>query len=112
MKNLKKDLQAVNKEIKTLANKVKKIIVEVEKLETEKPTKKVVVKKPAVAKKTKKLSAIATVLELIQESLEGIDTAALVKKTGFANAKIHTIVYNLKKQGKVKSEKKGFYVKV
>ncbi len=112
MKNLKKDLQAVNKEIKTLVNKVQKIIVEVEKLETGKPAKKVVTKKPAVTKKTKKLSAITNVLGLIQGSPEGIDTATLVKKTGFANAKIHTIVYNLKKQGKVKSEKKGFYVKV
>jgi len=112
MKSLKKDLQAVNKEIKTLANKVKKIIVEVEKLETGKPAKKVVVKKPAVAKKPAKLSAVATVLELIQESLEGIDTATLAKKIGFAKTKIHTIVYKLKKQGKVKSEKKGFYVKV
>ena len=111
MKNLKKDLQAVNKEIKTLANKVKKMIVKIEKLETGKPAKKIVAKKPAVAKKAKKLSAVAIVLGLIQESPEGIDTATLIKKTGFANAKIHMIVYKLKKQGKVKSEKRGFYVK-
>ncbi len=111
MTNLKKDLQAVNKKIKTLANKVKKIIVEIEKLETGKPAKKVVVKKPAIVKKPKKLSAVATVLGLIQGSPEGIDTATLIKKTGFANAKIHPIVYNLKKQGKVKSEKRGIYVK-
>ena len=111
MKNLKKDLQAVNKEIKTLSNKVKKMIVAVEKLETGKPAKKVVVKKSVVVKKATKMSAIAIVLELIQGSPEGIDTAILIKKTGFANAKIHTIVYKLKKQGKVKSEKRGIYVK-
>jgi len=111
MKNLKKDLQAVNKEIKTLTNKVKKMIVAVEKSETGKPAKKVVVKKPAVVKRATKLSAIATVLGLIQRSRNGIDTATLIKRTGFTNAKIHTLVYNLKKQGKVKSEKRGIYVK-
>ena len=108
MKNLKKNLLVVNRELKTLANKVQKIIMKVEKLETGKPVKKVVAKKPAAAKK---ISAVATVLGLIQGSPEGIDTATLVKKTGFASAKIHTIVYNLKKQGKVKSGKKGFYMK-
>ena len=111
MKNLKKELQAVNKEIKTLANKVAKLIDAVDKFEKPKITKKIAVKKPAVVKKPVKLSAIATVLGLIQGSQKGIDTATLIKKTGFANAKIHTIVYNLKKQGKVKSEKRGIYVK-
>ena len=111
MKNLKKDLQAVNKEIKALSNKVVKLIDAVDKFEKPKITEKMADKKPAVAKKTKKLSAVATVLGLIQGSPEGIDTATLIKKTGFANAKIHTIVYKLKKQGKVKSEKRGIYVK-
>ena len=62
------------------------MIVAVDKYKKLKITKKVAAKKPA-AKKTKKISAIATVLGLIQKSLEGIDTATLVKKTGFANNK-------------------------
>jgi len=111
MTNLKKDLQAVNREIKTLTHKVKKMIVAVEKSETGKPAKNVVSKKPAAAKKAKKLSAVAIVLGLIQGSQNGIDTATLIKKTGFTNAKIHMNVYKLKKQGKVKSEKRGIYVK-
>lgn len=110
MKNLKKDLQAVSREIKALTKKVENLITTVNKIEKPAAIKKKVTKKPA-AKKPAKLSAVATILDLIQGLPEGIDTATLVKKTGFANAKIHTIVYNLKKQGKVKSEKKGFYVK-
>jgi len=43
--NLKSNLQAVNREIKTLVNKVKKMIVEVEALETGKPKKKVIEQK-------------------------------------------------------------------
>ena len=34
-----------------------------------------------------------------------------MKKTGFSEKQIHNIVYKLKKQGKVKSEGKGVYVK-
>ena len=45
MKNLKKDLQAVNKEIKTLADKVARLIVAVDKYKKLKITKKVAAKK-------------------------------------------------------------------
>ena len=38
-------------------------------------------------------------------------TSTLKKKTGFADHKIHTIIYNLKKQGKIKSVGRGVYVK-
>ncbi|MBL7180243.1 MAG: GIY-YIG nuclease family protein [Desulfobacterales bacterium] len=115
--NLKKDLQSVNKELKALAKKVDKLIVAVEKLEkpktkTEKtkPVKKEVATKSA-PKKEAKLTAIDAILGFIKRSKNGADTAALAKKTGFNEKKIHNIVYKLKKQGKVKSEKKGVYVK-
>jgi len=115
--NLKKSLQAVNKELKALAKKVDKLIVAVDKLEKAKikvvkakPKRKVAVKKTA-AKKTANLSAIDTVLTIIKRSRKGVDTATLKKKTGFKDHKIHNIVYNLKKQGKIKSEQKGVYLK-
>ena len=133
MKNLKKNLQTVNKELKALAKKVDKIVIAVGKLEkpkvTKKPkakpvkakpvkakpakktvAKKVAVKKPA-AKKPGQLTAVDTVFGFINRSKKGIDTAALIKKTGFNEKKIHNIVYKLKKQGKVKSEGKGVYLK-
>jgi hypothetical protein len=34
-----------------------------------------------------------------------------MQKTGYENKKIHNLVYKLKKQGKIKSETKGVYVK-
>ncbi len=127
MKNLKKNLQSVNRELKALAKKVDKIVVAVGKLEkpkvTKKPKAKAVKKKPVkktvakriaikkpVAKKSTK-TAIDTVLAIIKRSKKGVDIATLKKKTGFADHKIHTIVYNLKKQGKVKSRVKGVYLK-
>ena len=133
MKNLKKNLQTVNKELKALAKKVDKIVIAVGKLEkpkvTKKPkakpvkakpvkakpvkktvAKKVAVKKPA-AKKPGQLTAVDTVLGFIERSEKGIDTAALIKETGFSEKKIHNIVYKLKKQGKVKSVGRGLYLK-
>ena len=127
MKNLKKDLNAVNKELKALAKKVDKLIVVVGKLEkpkvTKKPKAKIVKKKPvkktitkkasakkSAAKKTTK-TAIGTILGIINGYKRGVNTATLKKKTGFADHKIHTIIYNLKKQGKIKSGGKGVYLK-
>ncbi|MFH1282498.1 MAG: hypothetical protein ABII27_02420 [bacterium] len=128
MKNLKKDPQSVTKELNALAKKVNQIVVAVGKLDKPKTAKKpkakavkrksvkktvvkkVAVKKPA-AKKPGQLTAVDTVLGFINRSKKGIDTAALAKKTGFSQKKIHNIVYKLKKQDKVKSEGKGFYVK-
>ena len=119
MKKLKKDLQAVTKKLKGLALKVEKIQKQVDKLDKPKavkaksakkapikkaPAKKVAVKKPA--------TAVDTVLSIINRSKKVVDTAALMKKTGYDQKKIHNIVYKLKKQGKVKSVGKGVYLKV
>ncbi len=134
-KNLKKNLQAINREIKVLAKKVDRMIITVGKLVKPKavkakpvkktvakakpmkkvaakkaPVKKVVAKKPA-AKQTAKLSVIDTVLAIIRRSKKGVNTATLVKKTGFNERQIHNNVYKLKKQGKVKNVGKGVYLK-
>lgn len=71
------------------------------------PAKKVV--KKAAAKKP--ATAVDTVLKVINRSKKGVDTAALMKKTGFSQKKIHNVIYKLKKQGKVKRVGKGVYLK-
>jgi len=62
-KNLKKDLQVINREIKALSKKVEKVIIAVEKLEKAtavkaKPVRKAAVKKPAVKAKPVKKAAV------------------------------------------------------
>ena len=134
-KNLKKNLQAVNREIKALSKKVDKMIVAVGKLEKPKavkakpakktvakakpmkkvatkkaPVKKVAVKKPA-AKKPVKLTAADTVLGVIKRYRKGVDVSTLMEKTGFNKRKIYDNVKVLKKRGKIKSAGKGVYVK-
>ena len=68
-------------------------------------------KKEKETKKEKEMTAGDTVLNIIEKSREGVDVAALQKETGFTTKKIHNLVYKLKKQGKIISERKGFYKK-
>ena len=132
MKNLKKNLQAVNRELKALAKKVDKIVAAVGKLEKpkvakkpkakvvkRKPVRKTVAKKAAAKKRTVKKpakkkttkTAIDSILTMIRRSKKGVSAATLMKKTGFSEKQIHNNVYKLKKQGKVKSVGRGVYLK-
>ena len=135
MKNLKKNLQAVNREIKALTKKVDRMVVAVGELEKPKavkakpvkktvakaktvkkvaakkaPVKKVAVKKPA-AKKPVKLTASDTVFGFIKRYRKGVDVSTLMEKTGFNKRKIYDNVKVLKKRGKIKSVAKGVYLK-
>ncbi len=135
MKNLKKNLQAVNREIKALSKKVDRMIVTIGKLEKPKvvkakpvkktatkakpvkkaaaqkaPVKKVAVKKPA-AKKPVKLTAADTVFGFIKRYRKGVDVSTLMEKTGFNRRKIYDNAKVLKKRGKIKSVGTGVYLK-
>ncbi len=113
MKQLKNDMQAVAKDLKRLTQKTDKMIRQLEKLEKPQAAKKPKAKavKKAVAKKPKTVSSRDTVLAVIKRSKKGVDTVALRKKTGFEDKKIRDITYRLRKQGKIKTEGKGLYVK-
>ena len=132
MKNLKKDLQTVSRELKVLTKKVEKLILAVDKVEKPKVAKKTVAKKavakkvvkkapakksvkpsakkPAVKKKAK-ATAIDTVLSIINRTEKGVDVAGLKKKTGYDAPKIYRAVKALKKKGKIKTVRMGVYVK-
>ena len=110
--DLKKDLQDVNKALNVLSKKVEKMIAATD--EKPEPTTKAKPAKNADAKnaapkKTEKLSAAETVLGFIKKSKNGINIEKLKEKTGFQGQKLHNAVYQLKKQGRIKSEKKGLY---
>ena len=113
MKQLKKDLKAVARDLKGLTQRTDKMIKRLERLEKGQVAKKPKVKavKKAIAKKAAKATATDTVLATIKRSRKGVDTTALKKKTGFKRRTVESIVYRLKKQGKIKSEPKGIYVK-
>ena len=58
---------------------------------------------------TKKTKAVDRVYGFIKRSDNGITTAVLVEKTGFDSRKIQNAVYKLKKDGKIKTEKRGVF---
>jgi len=114
MKQLQKDLKAIAKDLKRLTQKTEKMVNRLKKLEkkaqvAKKPKAKVV--KKAVAKKPAKLSASGTVLAIVKRSRKGVDKTTLIKKTGFDDKKIRDITYRLRKQRKIKRDRKGLYVK-
>ncbi len=75
------------------------------------PKKEAKPKKEKETKKEKEMTAGDTVLNIIEKSSKGVDTASIQKETGFTTKKIHNLVYKLRKQGKIISERKGFYKK-
>mgnify|MGYP000222883965 FL=1 len=123
------ELTSVQKKLTTIKLKVDKLIAAVEKSETKvaKPSKAKAVKAQPVkkAKKAKpakkapkapakkeaiQITATDQVLNIIKGSKKGVDTATLVKETGFDQKKVRNIVFRTMKQGKIKRADKGIYV--
>jgi phage I-like protein len=120
---LKKDLQALNKDIQALGKTIDKLIVAVEKGETKKvakkttakpikakTTKKAPAKKASAKKKTAEPTATDQVLNIISGSKNGVNTATMMKKTGFDQRKIWSIINRAAKAGKIKRAGRGIYI--
>ena len=112
-----KDLQAISKELTKLVKQTEKLAAELGK--AEKPAAKSVktkTKSKAVTKKAPVKAAKKTdtdkVLEIINRSKKGVDTATLMKKTGFDQKKVRNMLNRTYKQGKITRVEKGIYVGV
>ena len=112
-----KDLQVISKELKKLVNQIEKLAVALGKVEQ--PKAKSVKTKPkakAISKKAPAQGGKKTdtdkVLAIINRSKKGVDTAALVKKTGFDQKKVRNILNRTYKQEKITRVAKGIYVGV
>ena len=120
---IKQELRIINKDIKALIKKIDKILRDVVKIDEAKVAKKakpkpvkargrkrVAPKKPAVKKKTAKPTATDEVLKIVRRSKKGVNTATLMKKTGFNQKKISNIIHRCYTQGKIKRVGKGLYM--
>jgi hypothetical protein len=120
---LKKDLQALNRDIKALEKKMDKLIAAAEKGEKPKvakkasakpvkakTTKKAPARKAPAKKKTAQPTATDQVLNIIKRSKKGVNAATLMTKTGFDLKKVRNILQRTYKQGKIKRAEKGIYV--
>ena len=110
-----KDLQAVSKQIAKLAKQTEKLAAYLAKAEKSQ-AKSVKTRTKAVANKAPVKAAQKTatdiVLAIINRSKKGVDTAALMKKTGFDQKKVRNILNRTYKQGKIKRADRGIYVGV
>jgi hypothetical protein len=117
---LKKDLMALKKDITAVGKKVENLLKEFEKDKKGKAPKeskaKAVKTKPAkkapVKKRGVKVTAKDQVLKIISRSKRGVDTAFLMKKTGFDQKKVRNIIFKTLKEGKIKRAGRGIYVGV
>ena len=121
MKQLKKDLNSILKELKPLTRKTEQVAKKLTKLEKQQATKKprakkskarVKVTKKKIAKKPAKVTATDTVFAIIKKSKKGVDTDTLKTKTGFNIKKVWNNINMLKVKGKIKSVGRGVYAKV
>ena len=115
---LTKDLQAISKELTKLVKQTEKLSAALGKAEkpkaksvTTKTKAKAVITKKAPAKGAKKTDT-DKVLDIINRSKKGVDTATLMKKTGFNQKKVSNMLNRTYKQGKITRVGKGIYVGV
>ena len=107
---IKKDLQALNRDIKALERRMAKLIAAAEKSEKATTTKRVPTKKAPEKKKTAQPTATDQVLNINKRSKKGVNAATLMAKTGFDLKKVRNILQRTYKQGKIKRVGKGIYV--
>ncbi len=121
----KKDLQALNKDIKALGKTIDKLIAAVEKGEIAKVAKKTTAKpikaktikrsptpaqKAPAKKKTAQPTATDQILGIIKRSKNGVNIKTLMEKTSFNQKKVTNILQRTFKMGKIKRVAKGVYV--
>ena len=112
-----KDLKAISKELTKLANQTEKLVAELGKakksasksVKTKTKAKAVIKKAPA---KSGKKTDTDKVLAIINRSKKGVDTATLMKKTGFDQKKVRNMLNRTYKQGKITRVGKGIYIGV
>lgn len=118
MKQLKKNLQSAVKTLNVLAKKLDAISSKLDAPAKPEPKPKAVKKdapkkvvKKSAPKKAAAPTAAQTILKIIGRNKKGLNTAALIGKSGFNAKKVQNTVFRLKKQGIITTPKKGVYVK-
>ena len=121
---LKRDLQAVKKDIKALEKKMEKLLnaygapeksrtaKKVKRKSVKAKTKRVAAKKVTPREKSSKVTATEQILKIVRRSRKGVDVPTLKTKTGFADKKVRNIIFRASKEGKIKKTGRGIYVGV
>jgi hypothetical protein len=103
---LTKDLQAISKELTKLVKQTEKLAAALEKAEktkakSVKPKTKAKAATKKMPVKAAKITDTDKLLAIINRSKKGVDTATLMKKTGFDQKKVRNMLNRTYKQGKI-----------
>lgn len=120
---LKRDLQAVTRDLVALQKKMEKLLKAYERPQKAKavkrtrkkgvkakPKRAVKVRKTTGKKKAPAITATEQVLKIVRRSRKGVDVPMLKAKTGFDDKKVRNIVFRASKEGKIKKIGRGIYV--
>jgi hypothetical protein len=120
---LKKDLQAVKRDIKALEKKLEKLLNAYEKPHQPKAARKVkrkaakaktelrpAAKKTTGRKRASQMTATEQILKIVRRSRKGVDVPTLKAKTGFQDKKVRNIIFRASKEGKIQKVGRGIYV--
>ena len=111
MTDLKKSLNKIAGDLMKVAKKAEALAEKLDSQGKPKQAAKKTAPKKASKKTAKQPTAADTVYKVIARYKKGADVERIKQKTGYDTKKIQNIVYKLKKQGKIKSETKGVYMK-
>ena len=129
MKQMKKEVESITKELKSLTQKTEKIVKALGKLEKpqakpkpvkkaakpRKAIKKAAVKKPAkkaTTNKSAKGTVVGAVMGVIQANSKGVNTDQIMEQTGLNKKQVRGTIDRAKREGKIKTVKRGIYVGV
>jgi len=114
IRNLRTMLSFMSRILKILSKETKNLIAKIEKSEKAQAIKesgKRARQRKIARRKAKSLMIAETVLKVIKRHRRGIDISKLKDKTGTDNKTINKIVFELRKEGRIKSLHRGFYIK-
>lgn len=120
---LRRDLQAVRKDIRALEKKMANLLKAYGKTQKPKATGKSrpkalkaksatagASKRIAFRKEASQLTATDQILKIVGRSRKGVDVPLLKSKTGFEDKKVRNIIFRASKEGKIKKVGRGIYV--
>jgi hypothetical protein len=111
LKALGKALETIGERMEELARAEREEKTPAEPAEPAEKTIAIKAEEEEAPPKEKRVTAAQAVLDVIKRSRKGVDTATLKEKTGFNEKKIRNVIYKLKSDGKIKSERRGIYTK-
>ena len=113
--NLNEMLTFMSSTLELLSGEIENLIVRIEKREkaqAAEESRKRARERTLAKRQAASLVMNETVFKIIKRYKRGIDISKLKDKTGFNVNKVRRIVFELRKQGKIKGVRKGFYQKL